>query len=275
MWQTQPPEVLSPRFGLIESNLREMMKFFALARPAGAVEVRDGVQLVSSGINFSPFNSALLAEPLPSLHTQDFEAKVGVAASFFRARGERWSFWLCDDLVSPVVRKRARSILLQHRLRLSTEPPGMIADQLEPVRRELPEDLFVSEVGDEATRSDFSGVTACTFDLPYSICHEVYQGEQSWQGPLHGWVGYVRDEPVTTCATVVAGGAIGLYTVGTMPHFRKRGYSELMMRHVLAETRARTGLHTAILQSTTAGYPMYHKMGFRKAAQFSIFLSEH
>ena len=251
------------------------MKFFSLARTTGIVEERDGLQLVSSGIDFSPFNSALLTEALPTMDGGNFESRVATAATFFRERGERWSFWLCDDLLPPVVLRRVRMILSQHRMRPSTEPPGMIADRIEPIRRDLPEDLMVSQVHDAETRGDFSGVTACTFELPYSICREVYQGERSWGGTMQGWIGYVRGEPVTTCATVVASGVIGVYTVGTMPHFRKRGYSELMVRYVLAETQARTGLTTCILQATAAGYPMYHKMGFRKATQFSIFLAEH
>ena len=276
MWLTRPTEPPPvPRFAPIEANLREMMKFFALAHPAGILEQRDGLQLVSSGINFSPFNSALLTTVLPSLESKDFELRVDLASGFFRDRGERWSFWLCNDLLPPMVLRRVKWILQQHRMRLSTEPPGMIADGLEPIVRSLPEDLIVSQVHDAATRNAFSGVTACTFDLPHSICRQVYQGEKSWSGSMQGWIGYVRGEPVTTCATVIASGVIGIYTVGTMPHFRKRGYSELMMRYVLAETQAQTGIGSYILQATPAGYSMYHKLGFRKATQFSIFLSEH
>jgi hypothetical protein len=278
MWLTQPSSSQrqqQPRFAPIEANLREMMKFFALAHPNATVEDRQGLQLVSSGINFSPFNSALLSAPLPSLESRDFETRVEIAERFFRDRGERWSFWLCHDLISPMVLRRVKWILQQHRMRPSSEPPGMYTDSLEPMSRHLPGDLLVSQVHDAATRNDFAGVTACTFDLPHSICREVYQGEKSWAGPMQGWIGYVRGEPVTICATVVASGVIGMYTVGTMPAFRKRGYSELMMRYVLAETQAQTGLQTCILQATPAGYPMYHKLGFRRATQFSIYLSEH
>lgn len=252
-----------------------MMKFFALGHPNGLLVERDGLQLVSSGINFSPFNSALLTAALPSLESRDFESRVESASRFFRERGERWSFWLCNDLLPPSVLRRVRWILQQHRLRLSTENPGMYADGLEPIARSLPDDLLVSQVHDRTTRNDFGGVTACTFDLPHSICREVYQDEKSWSGSMQGWIGYVRGEPVTICATVVSCGVIGLYTVGTMPNYRKRGYSELMMRYVLAETQAQTGVGSFILQATPAGYPMYHKLGFRKATQFSIYLSEH
>jgi ribosomal protein S18 acetylase RimI-like enzyme len=275
MWPLRQPESASSRFHPIEKNLRTMMQFFALARPSGCVVQPPGLQLVSSGIDFSPFNSAMLSEPISSLNSSLFEKRIDEAAKFFEGRSERWSFWLCDDMLPDAVLRRSKMILLRHRLRQTSEPPGMLAEMLEPVGRPLPDDLEVLKVTDAKGRADFSAITACTFDLPYSICREVYQSDRSWSGPLAGWVGYVRDEPIATCATVVDQDVIGIYTVSTIPEFRRRGYSEKLMRYVIARTQQETGIRTSILQSTPAGYPMYHKMGYRKAARFSIFLSEH
>ncbi len=268
------PVAPPPAFLAIEQNLRQMMSFFSLARANGVIEERNGVQLVSSGIDFSPFNSAMLTLPVTSLNSAEFEERVRIAADFFARRGERWSFWLCDDMLPELVRRRAKNILVSQHLRQTSEPPGMIAESLAPPTRGLPQ-LGVLEVRDAKSRADFGGVTACTFDLPFSICREIYHSDRSWSGSMRGWVGYAGDEPVTTCAAVVAAGVIGIYTVGTLPHHRKRGYSERLMRYVLEQLTRETGITRSILQATPAGYPMYHKMGYRKACQFSIFLSEH
>ena len=70
MWLTRPTEPPPvPRFAPIEANLREMMKFFALAHPAGILEQRDGLQLVSSGINFSPAKRKKLRGAKRSRHS--------------------------------------------------------------------------------------------------------------------------------------------------------------------------------------------------------------
>ncbi len=279
MWplRQNPAEAARPApFHGVEENLRSMMQFFSRARNNGEVTQRECVQLVSSGIDFSPFNSAMLAEPLLSEDIREFESCVSIAAEYFRQRRERWSFWLCDEMLPPALRRKAKSILMSRHMRQTSEPPGMIAETILPSKRTLPEDLGVLEVRDAKSRADFSGVTACTFDLPFSICREIYQSESSWtEGPMRGWVGYVGAEPIATCATVVTGEVIGVYTVSTMPAFRRRGYSELLMRYVLSEMMRETGLRTTILQATPAGYPMYHKMGFRSVCNFSIFLSEH
>jgi len=260
----------------VEKNLRRMMQFFSLARGNGVTIIKDGVQLVSSGMDFSPFNSAMLAEPLEGLHYRAFEQRLHTAAEFFRERSERWSFWLCDDLIPFPVRKSAKSLLASMKMRQTSEPPGMVTERLAPPSRSLPDDLVVFPVNDAKTRTDFGGLTACIFDLPFSICREVYQNERSWSGAFQGWVGYLRGgEPIASCAVVIQDQTVGVYTVGTLPEFRKRGYSETLMRHVLGEVQQRTGITRTLLQATPAGLPMYQKMGYRKVCQFTIYLSEH
>ncbi|BDC51451.1 hypothetical protein F183_A37670 [Bryobacterales bacterium F-183] len=273
----RPSPSLAGRHLPIERNLREMMQFFSLARPNAALELRDGLQLVSSGLDFSPFNSAMLTEPIDDLTGAVLASRLESAAKFFAARKERWSFWLCRDLLPQVVLRRVGGLVLRHGLRQSAEPPGMFLDALPaPPTRPLPlHDLTIEKVHDTRTRLDFSATTACNFDLPMSICREIYQVERSWSGTMQGWVGYWNGQPVATCAAVATNDCIGLYTIGTVPMVRRKGFAELIMRHVIAEVSAQTGLTASILQSTPSGYPMYFKMGYRQATQFSIYLSEH
>ncbi|MBS1832060.1 MAG: GNAT family N-acetyltransferase [Acidobacteria bacterium] len=277
LWPRPNPPSLAGRHLPIERNLRQMMQFFALARPNAAIEFRDGLQLVSSGLDFSPFNSAMLTEPIEDLTGTVLTSRLDIAAHFFAARRERWSFWLCRDLLPPVVLRRVGGFLLARGLRPTSEPPGMFLDTpLAPPSRPLPvHELDIERVRDTRTRLDFSATTACNFDLPMSICREIYQAERSWSGSMHGWVAYWNGQPVATCAAVPTSDCIGLYTIGTVPMFRHKGYAEILMRHVLKEFSAETGITPSILQSTPAGYPMYHKMGYRQATQFSIYLSEH
>lgn len=274
----RPTPSLAGRHLPIERNLRQMMQFFSLARPNATMEFREGLQLVSSGLDFSPFNSAMLTEPIEDLTGSVLAARLDTAAKFFASRNERWSFWLCRDLLPQPVLRRTGGLLLQRGLRQTSEPPGMFLDtEMAAPSRPLPfHELQVEKVRDTRTRLDFSATTACNFDLPMSICREIYQAERSWSGSMQGWVGYFNGQPVVTCAAVVtAGECIGLYTIGTIPMFRRKGYAEILMRHVLREVSAQTGITASILQSTPSGYPMYHKMGYRQATQFSIYLSEH
>jgi ribosomal protein S18 acetylase RimI-like enzyme len=258
-------------FEPVEANLRETLKFFALANDRGKVVETNDLLLISSGINYGVFNTVLLKERVES------EARllelIARAENFFGERGERWSFWCCQDLLVPPVLRRLRRLMEARHLRLLSEPPGMTASFLLPPRRELPE-LEVRPVATEFERQAFAGILSTTFDLPYSICSEIYSVERSWQGGYRGWVGLVKGEPVVSTACVVAAGVLGIYSVGTMPNWRRRGYAEQLMRIVLDEVSRETSIERTILQSTSEGFHVYQKMGYRRVTQFSIFLIE-
>jgi ribosomal protein S18 acetylase RimI-like enzyme len=72
-------------------------------------------------------------------------------------------------------------------------------------------------------------------------------------------------------ALVRAEGALGIYSLGTLPDYRRRGYGEALLRTVLAERREGELL---VLESTEAGYPLYRRLGFREAAKFSVYLTK-
>ena len=149
----------------------------------------------------------------------------------------------------------------------------MLFRSLLPPKRVLP-GLEVRPVTTPYERLAFAGILSATFDLPYGICGDIYSVERSWHGGYRGWVGYVDGEPVVSTACVVASDVIGVYSVGTMPGWRRRGYAEQLMRIVLRQISRETGIERTILQATTDGFRVYQRMGYRRVTQFSIFLME-
>jgi ribosomal protein S18 acetylase RimI-like enzyme len=101
----------------------------------------------------------------------------------------------------------------------------------------------------------------------------VYESEGAWQHDYVGYVGYVNGIAVSTIAVVVAAGAVGVYSVGTLQGFRRRGYGEALMRQVLSAYARETGITRSVLQATRAGYTMYDKMGYRVATRFSVYIT--
>lgn len=255
----------------VESNLRETLKFFSLSRDNGAVVETSELLLISSGINYGVFNTALLKNRVDS--EERLHGYISDGHDFFGSRRERWSFWVCHDMIGPPVLRRLRKVMESRRMRLLSEPPGMAAGYLLPPRRMLPL-LDVRPVTTPFERRAFAGILSATFDLPHSICVDVYSLERSWQGGYRGWVGYVGGEPVASTACVVASEVVGVYSVGTMPGWRRRGYAEQLMRTVLGQISRETGIERTILQATSEGFRMYQRMGYRRVTQFSIFLME-
>jgi ribosomal protein S18 acetylase RimI-like enzyme len=87
------------------------------------------------------------------------------------------------------------------------------------------------------------------------------------------WIAYVNGEPVATAATVLASGAIGVYNVGTLPAHRGRGIGEAMVRFAIDRAREASGIARTVLQSTSFGYDLYRKMGYRVVGQVLVFTS--
>jgi ribosomal protein S18 acetylase RimI-like enzyme len=87
------------------------------------------------------------------------------------------------------------------------------------------------------------------------------------------WLAYSDGEPVATVATVVAADAVGVYNVGTLPEHRGRGIGETIVRFAIDRAKEQTGIHRTVLQSTSYGYDLYRKMGYKTVGQVSVFTS--
>jgi ribosomal protein S18 acetylase RimI-like enzyme len=259
-----------PEYSIVERNLRATMRFFGQASGSGDIQERDGVLLIDSGVDYAVFNMVLLTSPVAT--RAELEGRIAAAADYFRRRGARWSFWLCEDLLDGPVRCNFDPIFESRRLRRLTEAPGMLADRLAPPTRRLPA-IESRKVRDRQTRCDFTQITSLNFEIPYSTCRLIYEQERAWDFDYKGYVGYLNGRAVATVAVVVAEGAAGVYSVSTLPAYRRRGYAEALMRDALSDCVRATGIERTILQATRAGYAMYQKMGYREVTRFSVYIT--
>ncbi len=255
----------------VDGNLRAAMRLFARATARGEARDLPGVTMVSSGVDYSVFNSAMLSSPVTGPDCE-LDRRVAIAFVHFSMRRIGWSFWLCEELLDDAVRRRADAILAGRRLHRMSTAPGMLAESLAPPVRPLPE-LYYQRVEDGQTRYDFCHVTSVGFHLPFAVSQAIYGSEGLWSGGYQGWVGYSSGHPVATAATVVTEGVIGLYSVATLPEYRHRGFGEAIARRVLAEARAGCAFDRYVLQSTVAGYRLYERMGYRTVANFTIYVA--
>jgi ribosomal protein S18 acetylase RimI-like enzyme len=265
----------TPDFLTIDENLRSAMQFFGRASGAGTIEEVDGGIAIYSGLDYGVFNIALVNRPVAD---GELEKRLSAFGRFFRQRTLRWSVWLCEDMLDSAVRRRERQIFATYGMRPISHPPGMLAPSLKPPEHVLPE-IEMRPVRDKVTRAAFAEITSLTFEIPYTIAHAVYSREAAWgnsceQGDYQGFVGFVGGRAVAIVAIVAAGGVIGVYSLGTMPEHRRKGYAEALLRKAVDEVSRRTGFERVILQSTEAGYDLYKRIGFRDATKFTVYLTK-
>jgi ribosomal protein S18 acetylase RimI-like enzyme len=257
-------------FRIVEENLRVAMRCYADATPGGEVREYPGLWVTSCGVNIAVFNSGLLSAPsdLPGLHRA-----VSLTRTHFAARGFGWSFWLCDDLMQTAHRAAARSAFQPHGAALVAEPPGMYAESLALPSRPLTR-IECRKVEDERTRAEFANISSVVFALPARDALVIYGGPRIWTGPMTGWIGYVNDEAVSIVTVVVAAGAAGVYSLGTMPQRQGCGYGEALLRHGLEHAQMETGVTKTVLESTEQGLRMYLRLGYRIVTRFSVYNRE-
>lgn len=258
------------RFLAVDANLRTAMRFFGDATGSGEIAQLDGIVAIYSGLDYGVFNIALLTAPVEDSKT--FEERMRETALFFQKRTMHWSFWLCHDLLSHGERAATQRFLGHMGLRSISSPPGMLAEQLAPPIPRLPP-IELRPVVDDATRQTFGQITSLCFEIPGAIARRVYIPERAWRGAYQGFVGYAYGRPVAMVATVVESGTLGIYSLGTHPEYRRRGYGEATMRAAIEEVKRTDSIDRLVLQSTEAGYPLYRRMGFRDITRFTVYLT--
>jgi GNAT superfamily N-acetyltransferase len=261
-----------PEFEIVDRNLRAAMRFFGEATGTGAVRALDGVEVIYSGLDYGVFNIATLGESITS-RGGGLEARLAECSRFYQPRTPHWSFWLCEDRLDWHLRRRARQVFTECGMRVISQSPGMAAPALRAPSRCLPQIDF-RPVDCETLREAFGAITSVCFDIPSQIARAVYQPERAWQGRYRGFVGLVDGKPVTIAAIVAAAGALGVYSLATVPEYRRKGYGEALLRAALARERERTGIETLVLQSTDAGHSLYRRMGFQDVTKFSVYLTK-
>jgi GNAT superfamily N-acetyltransferase len=258
-------------FQIVNANLRAAMRFFGDATGAGQIHPLDGALAIYSGLNYGVFNIALLEEDAPR-DTAELTDRLAQCARYYAPRTQRWSFWLCEDALDAQTRSGARALLLDCGLRPITRAPGMVTDALNQPVRPLPR-IECQPVADRTTRQAFSALTAVSFDIPMGIARAVYEPERAWLGDYRGFVAFARGKPVAIVAIVAAAGALGVYSLSTVPEWRRAGYGEALLRTAVETEQKRTGIQRLVLQSTDAGYSLYRRLGFQEVAKFSVYLT--
>jgi ribosomal protein S18 acetylase RimI-like enzyme len=256
-------------FESVAANLRESFRVVAAHRRAGELQEMEGVSIASAGVTFQMFNAAFLSAPVVSEGQMDL--RVAQAAVHFAARGQRWAYWVCHGWLDGRTRRRLQSLLRKRNLYQAVELPGMLAEDVLPPVRELPK-MELRRVCDGPVKDAFCAIGSTCFNVPLAWFCEVFDSQGVWND-FAAYVGYVDGEPVSTAATVIGGGAVGVYNVATLPGRRRGGYGEAVMRHALKQARREHGLSRTILQSTPQGFELYQRMGYRTVTSIAVFCS--
>lgn len=259
-------------FESVDRNLREAMACYSYATSEGEIRHLPGVRIASSGINYSVFNSVMFTEPVDG-GVLELERRIQIGEVHFTQKGLGRSYWICDDMLAPGVRRSEQQVFCGHGMRCVAEPPGMFAERLAAPTRQMAHMDF-RQVDDATTRFHFTDVVSTVFALPFPIAERIYGADTIWQSYMMGYIGYIARRPVSVITTVIGGDAVGIYSLATRPEHQGYGYAETLMRFAIGEATLATGLERTVLQTTRSGMRLYKRMGYRQVTKFKVYIQE-
>ena len=248
------------------------MRFFGEATGRGEVRAMDRTVAMYSGLEYGVFNISLLTRPAAGTNG-GLDAALSEAARYFNKHTKRWSFWLCEDLLDPPTRRKARQICNDFGLRPISYPPGMMAPKLLPPVRPLPA-IECRPVNDPRTRTAFAEITSDLFrDSSGNRDGCLWSGNRVARGIQRICRDGGRQSGGYRGDGAGGGRAGDLFAgddSGGAPSGLRRGAAAGGGGEVPARRGATEPL---VLQSTEAGHALYRRMGFRDVTKFTVYLT--
>jgi GNAT superfamily N-acetyltransferase len=219
----------------------------------GARLIRSPAAIAAVFPSWEPLNNAIMLGAPDS--TAAAVTASQLASTYTKAGIDTWAFWVpsCttdldapDDLSGVGGLKRDTTTLVMR----TTLRSGL--------RRH-----------DGVVRASIAAATRAAGDGPVRI---EDLGEPAGGPGLTGWVMIHDDVAVAGAWSFLHESDCGIYTVGTLPEWRRRGLARALMEHVLAHAHHRRA-RTATLQSTRMGQPLYESLGFEPVGRYEEWVS--
>jgi GNAT superfamily N-acetyltransferase len=255
-----------------ESNQLLIAAWDGMSEGCPAYESRRGglIDVTWMGYPCPFFNLAVTMQPPQSL--AEFERAAQETAVWAQARQHAWLFAVCHETMGPLM-PEVDGVLAALGLQPMMPMTGMEADQLTASAHARPAGVWLTEsdpgVGDKAIRIN-EAAYQMSLGEPGSLAPEH---DNWWVVPERMVTVLVGDgQPVSTSTIVNAGGTRYAALVATHPDAQRKGYAEAALRDVLERARSAGMPGRMYLHATAAGKPVYERMGFRKTAEYTVYL---
>ncbi|MGA3086018.1 MAG: GNAT family N-acetyltransferase [Thermodesulfobacteriota bacterium] len=254
---------------LADLNYAESMRETARWATNSKIIEQDDLLLIAGGGSTPQTNSAIRVGNHAGPPAEEVMERI---ETFFGNRKPGYSLHVRRHLDSDL------EILCQSaKLMKISDTPGMAVH--EPILiKELPADFKIKSIEDETGAADFASVAIDSF---HSLGMSVEFGKNIFEKPermLRPYnylaVVYVNERPVSCAMIVFSHSIAGIYWVGTIESFRKKGLAEVCTATVTNEA-FRRGASSVILQASPFGEPIYRRLGFKEFTRYLWYMHFH
>lgn len=219
----------------------------------GAVEEGDGLTMIATGLPVPFFNPAVIRiwpdDPVVMVaKVRDFAGRHG-CMSMFSVSGEMATRF------APVARQLA--------LIDNGTTPEMLMFRDDQKRVAAVDGLSIEVVTTEDLQRAFAEAVAASYAMPREMVGGFEHPILISTPGLTCYVGFIDGQPIATSMLLETGAIAGVHVVGTAPAYRRRGIGAVMTQRCVEDGWAH-GRTLAALQSSSIGYPVYERIGFRR-----------
>jgi ribosomal protein S18 acetylase RimI-like enzyme len=268
---TPPPSEPPPGPTARETFTALATCYLALARhvvgPGVVLGARDGIVYGAVGTDLPDFNRIMQPDTEGAPSNEVIEAVMSELAGSVAL-----SWWMPPGPWRAVLERR----LAAHGLGASRSNPDVPAmaialDDVPPV--EPLADLEIEMVATGPGAYEAGLVSAAGFGTSGSTVTEMAEicgriGDRP-DGPSRYLLARLEGRPIATAIGVVAGDAVGIYSVATLPEARGQGIGRAITLATMLDGRER-GARIAVLESSPMGYRVYRRLGFRDVGGFRV-----
>ncbi|HML05216.1 MAG TPA: GNAT family N-acetyltransferase [Methanobacterium sp.] len=170
--------------------------------------------------------------------------------------------WFISPMSKP---KNLQNLLKEHGFTYQNKWKAMAID-LKTIQGKfnIPENLEIKEVNSIKELKTWANVLVKSFEFPLIESYKKYfinAGTKDLN--FNYYLGFFSGKPVSTSILFKGKEATGIFYVGTIPEFRKKGIAQAMVNHLLNEAIS-GDYNISVLQASEMGYPLYKKIGFKE-----------
>jgi hypothetical protein len=221
----------------------------------GAVEEDDGLVMIATGLPVPFFNPAAI------LRWPDDPGATAERVRRFAAQHG------CPSMIATwgAVATRFTPVARQIGLVDDGAAPEMILFQDEQQRIAETGGLMIEVVTTPEQQRAFADVVAGSFELPRELTNAFESPILLATSGMTLYVGMMDGLPVATSLLFETDGVAGVHVVGTLPDYRRRGIGAVITQRSVADGWNH-GCIVSALQSSSSGYPVYERLGYRHVA---------
>jgi len=231
-------------------------------------EDRDTLTILWANTPFPFWNVIFFSDDVCSV--EQLKAAANEAASIASTKKHPGMISVCTSLLDKTASEQTDSILSMAGYPISVPITGMTAEPF-PITATCPTNLKIERVNDFRILTELN---CRAYDVPVEAAKTSTLSEELAQHAFI-YLGYEESRPVCTAAVIVQQDVLYLALVATDEKARNKGYGGAIVRHALQQAHEATGLTQAALHATTAGEPVYAKIGFQPVAEFRWYMQEH